>query len=161
MKHWFALIALLLLSGCSSDPVPTITTYPVEVVAGSDINPYQQSSANPVVIRLYQLTDQQMFQQLDFIDLYNSDVERLAANLVSKQVLPIVIPGSTTNQSIDLNKNTLYLAVLAEFADYQSGTTKAVTLLPTEADQYFRVTLAGATVSIEVVTPESSWWQIF
>lgn len=161
MKFGVSLMCLMILTACSSDPTPTITQRSLTVTADASVNPSATSKANPVVVRLYQLKDQQMFKQLAFIDLYNNDVQLLAANLISRQVLPVVMPDSKTSQTIDIDKDTQYLAVLAEFSNYQDGEAKAVSTLPTEDDQYLQISLNDDAVTIEVITPESSWWQIF
>lgn len=95
MKRLILLSLCLLVAACSSsDPAPVVTQYSLTVKADATVNQYNDDQANPVVVRLYQLTDQQLFKQLPFIDLYNNDLQLLAANLVSKQVLPIVLPSS-------------------------------------------------------------------
>ncbi|MCZ4294585.1 MULTISPECIES: type VI secretion system lipoprotein TssJ [Vibrio] len=160
MTKWY-LAAALLLVGCSSDPVPVVSQYTLAIKADEAINPSDSNSANPVVVRLYQLTDVQMFKQLPFIDLYNNDVQLLNANLVSKQILPVVLPNNETKQTIDINKTTQYVAVLVEFVDYQNSEAKAFSTLPLEEDQFLQLHIQGAKASISIVTPESSWWQIF
>ncbi len=148
----------LLLTGCSSDPTPVFSKYDISIKADDSLNYYQNSSANSVVVRLYQLTDKQMFLQLPFIDLYNQDVQLLASNLISKQVLPVVLPNTTQKIQIDVNKNTQYIAVLVEFADYQNSQSKSVTMLPTEEEQYIQLTLTGTKAQLDIITPDSSWW---
>lgn len=160
MSKWY-LAAALLLMGCSSDPVPVVTQYNLNISSDAQINPSDSSAANPVIVRLYQLTDIQMFKQLPFIDLYANDVQLLSANLVSKQVLPVILPDSSTQQTLDINKTTQYVAVLVEFADYQNSQAKAFSTLPIEAEQYLQLNIQGAKASLTVVTPESSWWQVF
>mgnify|MGYP000011437931 CR=1 len=150
-----------MLSACSSDPVAVVTQHTFTVKADNTINQYNDDQANPVVVRLYQLTDQQLFKQLPFIDLYNNDLQLLAANLVSKQVLPVVLPNSTQSLTLDVNKNTQYIAALVEFADYQNSTTKTVQMLPADSEQYLQLTLTGKKAELEVITPDSSWWQVF
>jgi len=160
MTKWLVLLSVFLY-GCSSDPTPAITKYKLVVNADASINQYQNKVSNPVVVRLYQLTDQQVFKQLAFIDLYSNDVQLLGASLVSKQVLPIVLPGSKKDMEIDVNKNTQYIATLVEFANYQNSEPKAVSILPTKSNQYLQLDLTGNKSTLKVVTPESSWWQIF
>ncbi|MFB9215336.1 type VI secretion system lipoprotein TssJ [Vibrio sinaloensis] len=160
MTKWY-LAALLALGGCSSDPAPVISQYNMTVTTDAAVNASENNSANPVVVRLYQLTDVQLFKQLPFIDLYSQDIELLSANLVSKQVLPVVLPSSETQHVLDINKTTQYIAVLVEFVDYQNSVAKAFSTLPTEEEQYLQLTIEGAKASLDVVTPESSWWQVF
>ncbi|MCG9582665.1 type VI secretion system lipoprotein TssJ [Vibrio tubiashii] len=160
MRKWY-LAAVLLLAGCSSDPVPVVSQYNLTIKSDAAMNPSDSNTANPVVVRLYQLTDVQMFKQVPFIDLYSNDVQLLSANLVSKQVLPVILPDTSTEQVLDINKTTQYVAVVVEFVDYQNSETKAFSTLPVQADQYLQLNIQGAKASLEIVTPESSWWQVF
>ncbi|MCC4814948.1 type VI secretion system-associated lipoprotein [Vibrio lentus] len=162
MKHLILLSLCLLIAACSSsDPVPAVTQYSLTVKADATVNQYNDDQANPVVVRLYQLTDQQLFKQLPFIDLYNNDLQLLAANLVSKQVLPIVLPSSEQKLTLDINKNTQYIAALVEFADYQNSTTKTVLMMPSDPEQTLELTITGKKAELAVIQPDSSWWQIF
>ncbi|MDN2667785.1 type VI secretion system lipoprotein TssJ [Vibrio sp. 14N.309.X.WAT.E.F5] len=162
MKRLILLSLCLLISACSSsDPAPVVTQYSLTVKADATVNQYNDDQANPVVVRLYQLTDQQLFKQLPFIDLYNNDLQLLAANLVSKQVLPIVLPSSEQKLTLDINKNTQYIAALVEFADYQNGTTKTVLMMPSDPEQTLELTITGKKAELAVIQPDSSWWQIF
>ncbi|MFM2589848.1 type VI secretion system lipoprotein TssJ [Vibrio sp. TBV020] len=161
MTKWFWPLAALILVGCSSDPVPVVSQYTLAVSSDNTMNPSDSNEANPVVVRLYQLTDAQMFKQLPFIDLYTDDVKLLSANLVSKQVLPVVLPDSNVTQTLDINSTTQYVAVLVEFVDYQNSEAKAFSTLPLEDEQFLQLTIEGAKASLNIVTPDSSWWQVF
>ncbi|MGF1743047.1 type VI secretion system lipoprotein TssJ [Vibrio profundum] len=161
MSKWLAVFSVLLLFGCSSSPAPTSVQYKVSINADKSINQYQSKQSNPVVVRLYQLTDQQQFKQLPFIDLYSDDTKLLGSKLVAKQVLPIIVPNTKKDITINVDKNTRYLAVLAEFANYQNSQSKSVTVLPTKSDQYFQLDIKDNKATIKVITPKSSWWQIF
>ncbi|MEZ8511278.1 type VI secretion system lipoprotein TssJ [Vibrio splendidus] len=162
MKRLILLSLCVLITACSSsEPVAVVTQYSLTVKADATVNQYNDDQANPVVVRLYQLTDQQLFKQLPFIDLYNNDLQLLAANLVSKQVLPIVLPSSEQKLTLDINKNTQYIAALVEFADYQNGTTKTVLMMPSDPEQTLELTITGKKAELAVIQPDSSWWQIF
>jgi len=161
MIRLFLVALSVFIAACSSDPVAVVTQHQFSLTADSSINQYNDDQANPVVVRLYQLTDQQLFKQLPFIDLYSNDLQLLAANLVSKQVLPIVLPNTSQSITLDINKNTQYIAALVEFADYQNSTTKTVLMLPSDTNQYLQLNLSGNKAELEVITPDSSWWQVF
>ncbi|CAH1534179.1 type VI secretion protein [Vibrio harveyi] len=160
MKIWLSLLAFALV-GCSSDPTPVVTQYQLAVSAEKTINPSVNNSTNPVVVRLYQLTDAQQFKQLPFIDLYNDDVSLLGANLVSKQVLPVVMPDSNIKQTLDINKTTQYIGVLVEFAEYDASTATVVTTTPQEEEQYIQLKISGNKAALQTVTPDSPWWDVF
>ncbi|MEZ9233523.1 type VI secretion system lipoprotein TssJ [Vibrio amylolyticus] len=156
-RIWLAFITAFLF-GCSSDPVPTYTTQTFGIKADATINPSSTSEGNPVVVRLYQLTAKQVFLQAPFIDLFNQDEQVLSSSLISKQVLPIVIPSSNTTVEFDLNKDTLFLAVFVEFANYQQSEPKVISALPTEAEQYLQLNLIGNKAAFETITPDTGWW---
>ncbi|WP_428809554.1 type VI secretion system lipoprotein TssJ [Vibrio lamellibrachiae] len=157
--QWLALALLaIFMFGCSSDPVPTYTSHSFAIRADDTINPSNSSKGNPVVVRLYQLNEKQAFLQAQFIELYNQDEQVLSASLISKQVLPIVMPTSTSTIDIDINKNTLFLAVLVEFADYQQSEPKVVSVLPADEEQYLQLNLSGNKAEFEVITPDTGWW---
>lgn len=159
MKRLMLLSLCLMITACSSsDPAPVVTQYSLTVKADTTVNQYNDAQANPVVVRLYQLTDQQLFKQLPFIDLYNNDLQLLAANLVSKQVLPIVLPNSEQQLTLDINKNTQYIAALIEFADYQNSTAKAVLMMPADPEQTLELTITGKKAELASIQPDSSWW---
>ena len=159
MKRLMLLSLCLMITACSSsDPAPVVTQYSLTVKADTTVNQYNNAQANPVVVRLYQLTDQQLFKQLPFIDLYNNDLQLLAANLVSKQVLPIVLPNSEQQLTLDINKNTQYIAALIEFADYQNSTAKTVLMMPGDPEQTLELTITGKKAELASIQPDSSWW---
>ncbi|OIN25659.1 type VI secretion system lipoprotein TssJ [Vibrio barjaei] len=154
-------LLVLSITACSSDPVPVTTAYSMTVNADDTINKYQSDSANPVVVRLYQLASKESFEQSSFITLYNTDHQALGSSLVVKQVLPSVMPDSNQTISLDINKNTQYIAALVEYANYRESNGKAVTAVPTDGESSIALRLSGLNVELDIVAPESSWWQIF
>ncbi|MDN3610128.1 type VI secretion system lipoprotein TssJ [Vibrio ostreicida] len=160
MARWCFVLALFLV-GCSSDPVPVVTQYSLAIKSDKSVNPSESNDSNPVVVRLYQLTDAQMFKQQPFIELYDNDVQLLSANMISKQILPVIIPGSDQTMTLDINKQTQYVAVFVEFIKYQKSSPKAVSMLPTKTDDYLQLTLSGDAAKLEIITPASPWWKLF
>ncbi|MDA0149654.1 type VI secretion system lipoprotein TssJ [Vibrio sp. LaRot3] len=160
MKKWLFPL-LLTLAACSSDPEPVLSKYTLKIDADKAINATDNNATNPVVVRVYQLTDAQQFKQLDFIDLYQDDITLLGDNLISKQVLPVVMPDSKSEQALDINSQTQFIAVLVEFANYESSEAKVVTATPKQTEQFLQLNINGNTVAIEAVTPDSSWWDVF
>ena len=76
-------------------------------------------------------------------------------------MLPIVLPSSEQKLTLDINKNTQYIAALVEFADYQNSTTKTVLMMPSDPEQTLELTITGKKAELAVIQPDSSWWQIF
>lgn len=151
------------MAACSSNPPAFLAPYKVEfnVVPTDDINIYSDDKARPVKVRVYQLNEVGPFKNADFLTLYNKDREVLAASLIDVITLPPVLPGVEQKLILDIQQEARYLAVLAEFANYESTTTKSFIGLvekPDEHPVFIRIT----STKIELTQPvESAWWQIF
>ena len=148
------LFMLLLLTACSSKPEPTPlpTTLALTIRAGSDINPSDMDKAAPLQVRLYELTDSTLFQQADFLSLYLEDTATLQSSLIKKHSLPTVQPDSTQTLNFQLDSATRYVAVLGEFAQYQTAVanvTEAIILNQSNAlilninDNHLRLTTSS------------------
>ncbi len=158
MKLIFSLLMLTQLMACSSDPIPATTSYSLDISADSELNPHMTNNSNPVFVRFYQLKDAQAFNQAAFIDLYNKDTEVLAQSLLSKQVLGAALPGSEQRIQLKIHRDTQFLAVLVEFANYQQGEPKALLILPKSSEQVMFLRLAGMTASLAAAEENKSWW---
>ncbi len=120
----FLISLTCLFSACSSKPAakpPPPTELKVTILAGLDINPTDVGSAAPLQLRLYELKSQDLFNRADFLDIYLQDSVTLQDTLIRKHLLPVVLPDSTTALFFTLDQETRYVAVLAEFARYQSS----------------------------------------
>jgi type VI secretion system VasD/TssJ family lipoprotein len=80
----FALVALGALSACATPPekpLPVNKTLVVE--AGPRINEYN-NAANPIVLRLYQLSSRSEIEGAGFWDIFNEADERLAGAIIDR-----------------------------------------------------------------------------
>ena len=121
----------------------------VDITIGKNVNPYNVNRASPVILRIYQLSNGQLFNDAPFIELYNNDVKVLANELISKKVLPIFKPNSRHKIALELEKEARYVAVLAEFANFKEGKAKATVKLPLNEDFIIDIKVGGLTVTID------------
>lgn len=136
------LMALSLLFACAAppeDPVPVNKTLTVQ--AGPNVNQYN-SSANPIVIRLYQLSGSSEFEAADFWQIFNGDAPELAGIVLDVRSLSPLYPGESRLVALDLEPDVFYLAAFAEFADF--GTQKFRDVVPIDEERLDN----GVTVSI-------------
>lgn len=164
-KYWVTRGVILLFSifitACgSSDTVvfqPSLSVT-VNMEATDDINVFEDNEPRPVILRLYQLEDIGNFKNADFISLYNSDKTVLGGALIDSQVLSPVIPGEKREFVLEVAQQAKFVAVLAEFADYEVATTKAFVALVEEPEES-PITIGISRSKVEISQPvDSSWW---
>ncbi|MBY4677075.1 type VI secretion system lipoprotein TssJ [Marinobacterium arenosum] len=165
MKRLILLSAALwlLLSGCSSQQTSPTMTYklPITVQIDAEVNPYGDGESHPIVLRLYQLTENGAFQNAPFIDLFKKDRQLLGGSLVDVLYLEPQLPGQTQQMEFDIQQQTRYLAVLAEFADYGNASGKSLVQLGQDPQsEPMIISVSGLRVSIDR-EPAKPWWKIF
>lgn len=125
---WIALLAAaLVLTGCSN------TTTKVKGALGfdtkvrlvfdvsSDINPDQMGRPSPLMLRVYELKTATLFERADFIDLFERDKEVLGADFIAKHEMRRITPGDERIEDLVLSNDARYVAVFAEFTQYQDA----------------------------------------
>ncbi len=156
------LLGVMVLSACSSNSPAFLAPYKVEfnVVPTDDINIYSDDEARPVKVRVYQLNEVGPFKNADFLALYNQDREVLGSALIDVITLPPVLPGVSQTLSLDIQQEARYLAVLAEFANYETTSTKSFIGLVEKPDKH-PVFIRITSTKIEMTQPvKSPWWKI-
>lgn len=91
-----------------------------------DINPDANNRPSPVFVRMYELKSPIIFHQADFMSLFNKDKAVLEADFINKQDLKIFVPGDKRESSFVLNKGTKFVALYAEFLQYQNANYKVI-----------------------------------
>lgn len=140
---------VLLLAGCAAQEEPVPVSKTIGIVAGSQINEYNEAS-NPVVLRLYQLSNRTEFEEAGFWDLFNGNDENLAGVTISNQSIGPIYPGEHRVVPFDLLPNSRYLGVFAEFADYENqefGTLVPVDDAVLEAGVSVQISSSGISIS--------------
>ncbi|WP_281558505.1 type VI secretion system lipoprotein TssJ [Thalassomonas sp. RHCl1] len=154
-------IVVFALSGCSSlfekNQVLSLNINIARVVnegdngvPGSD-NTLVEKVSHPISLRLYQLSDDDEFNQLGFIDLYESDRKVLADSLIRSKHLGIFFPSQQHKIKLFLNPATQYIAVLGEFSDYRGGKFKDI--IPVAKLHKLQLSLIAAQSNVFLQTP--------
>ncbi len=160
MRLFTSVLLSIAILGCgSSAPVfqPSIAVT-VNMKAADDINTFDDDIPRPLIIRLYQLKESGAFENAEFVSIYESDSSVLAGSLIDSKVMPPVIPGETRSFTLEVQQETKFIAVFAEFADYEVATSKAVVALVEEPDEN-PIIIRISQAKIEISQPvDSSWW---
>lgn len=95
-------------------------------IVDEDVNPDDNKMSSPVILRLYELKTTKAFENANFIDLYEQDIEVLGKTMLTEQKLKALQPGNKINTSFVLSKETMYIGLYAEFLQYQNAKYKLV-----------------------------------
>ena len=109
-KMWrnsLAAVAVLLLAGCGN-------LVKVGVQSDKDLNTVGSGSSLPVVVRVYQLSDDAAFKSAAFRDLWKKDAEILGPALLSVKEFTMK-PDSKEQLSFPLDAKTKFVAGFAVF----------------------------------------------
>ncbi len=115
------------LTGCSGpEIIPEPTMFPVRLILtpATNINPDYQNRPSPVVIRIYQLSQLDKFNNSDFYALYEQDRSLLSDQLLHREELEL-IPGQNQFKTLQVHRNSRFIAVLAAYRDLDHAQWKA------------------------------------
>ncbi len=107
MRYMVIIICSVLLSACS----PSLT---VNFAASKGLNPDENQQSLPVLVKVYQLTDDQVFKQASFNGLWLQPQQVLGDVYLSDKDV-IVIPDSSKSIDIKAQKGVKYLGFVAVF----------------------------------------------
>jgi type VI secretion system VasD/TssJ family lipoprotein len=105
-RHIVLLAATCLLVACAAEPEPPMpVNKTLSVQAGPNVNQYN-NAANPIVVRLYQLSSRSEFEAADFWGIFNDNAPDLAGVVLDKRSLSPLYPGETRLVAFDLPIDT-------------------------------------------------------
>ncbi|MBW4964209.1 type VI secretion system lipoprotein TssJ [Sulfitobacter sp. CW3] len=149
--------ALFALSACgdaNKKKGPINKTIWVE--AGPNVNQYNDS-ANPIVVRIYQLSSRTEFEAASFWGIFNNDAPDLAGAILDKRSLSPLYPGEKRLVAFDLQPDVFYLAAFAEFSNYETQQFKTVVPMSLDRlDNGVTISVASSGVSIQFRKSEDS-----
>lgn len=143
-------ISLFILTGCASTPKPPIAQISINVQP--NINSYSidksEPEANPVVIRLYELTSNAAFNSNDFLSFFYDYKAALKDELLKSEEFKL-IPNKKLKFNRSLHLNTQYVGVVAEFKNFEHSQWRAITAIPAkESAPEIYILLEGNKVMI-------------
>jgi type VI secretion system protein VasD len=160
-----ALACVLALAACSSSPPPQ-TGIKVNLVASPQINPNSAHQPSPVVVRVYELKNLDQFSAADFFQLYDTDKQYLAQDLISRREVEVK-PGETVTVEAGGPDSaaTRFVGVVAAYSDIQVATWRASVPIvqnqvnePTFNLDVYSLSLAPGPTAHK---PSHPWWRLW
>ncbi len=102
------------------------TDLQISFFVDSDVNPDDNRIPSPLIVRMYELKSPKLFENANFIDIYERDSEVLGDDMITKQKLKPIKPGENKKASFVLSKEARYIGLYAEFLKYKDAKYKLI-----------------------------------
>lgn len=146
-KVILSLSVILILSSCGTTGAPKPIAINLAITASSNLNPDIEERASPIVIRVYQLTQIDTFDNSDFFALYENDKTILAKDLAFREELEIK-PNQSYSRPFDIYPTSKHIAVLAAFRDLDKAQWKSVIEINPLKPPSLKIQLEEFTVNV-------------
>ena len=157
----FILFTLLLVSCTSSsvlreafDPknlLSSKTKLDLNIHSSHDLNPDQNGRPSPVVVRLYSLVSPAIFENSDFVALYQNDQQILGSDFLKREEKNFQ-PDEEFKALLEFNEKAAYVGIMVAYQDIEQSKWRLI--LPLERGEHNYVSLTLAANSILLNQPE-------
>lgn len=146
VKLWVIILLLFVVAGCSGPKVK------VAMSATANLNLNEFDEPLPVVIRLYQLSDNKAFEKAGFEELWKKDLVTLGDALLTKEEM-IINPGTQERLTYPRHDQAKFVGVMAIFRrpggeSWRSVKTVASGFFSRKFSNSVTVSLKGNSVQI-------------
>ncbi len=148
-----ALVAGATLSGCSMFGMGGPATLNATVVAAAQVNPDTHKRPSPVVVRVFELKASTLFEQADFVSLFEKEQAALGAELVSREEF-VMRPGDTKPLIKPLSPDTKFIGVMVAFRELERARWRAVVPVAPGKKNVVSIDLSGITVQALRTSPK-------
>jgi len=122
------LAAALLFTACGSSP-PKPNKARMTFVAQPIVNPDVKGRPSPIVVRVYQLKNNDKYAGADFFALFDDDQKVLGADMVGRDEVEL-IPGESREVQFAVSPDTKFVGVLAAYRDIRNSQWRVVQAAP-------------------------------
>ena len=156
---FFLLTSLVSLVSCTStevirevmDPknfLSTKTKLDLTVNTSSDLNPDQSGRPSPVVVRLYSLVSPTLFENADFVSLYQNDQAVLGADFLRKEEKDFQ-PSEKFSAQLDFNEKANFIGIMVAYQDIEQANWRLTLPLERGKHNYINIKLTADSVLLE------------
>jgi type VI secretion system protein VasD len=145
------LLAAVALPGCSMFGGPAVLN--ANVVASAQVNPDARKRPSPVVVRVFELKAATLFEQADFVSLFEKEQATLGAELVSREEF-VLRPGESKPLSKPLSPDTKFIGVMVAFRELERARWRAVVPVAAGKKNVVSIDLSDITVQAKRTSPK-------
>jgi type VI secretion system protein VasD len=137
-----------MLSGCSFWQNQVDPQLRLNIQAATNINPNVKGKPSPLELRIYQLSDNQAFNQAGFVQIFNDPQGVLKADLLVARQLASVFPGENREVVLPLAAEVRYVGVVAGFSDYREAKNKIIYILSKDHNTSINIDIDSVNISL-------------
>lgn len=146
-----AVLSGLLIAGCGAtaklmEPDPAKVS--IRINSSTDLNPDMMGRASPIVVRIYELKSDDIFNNADFFALYEQDASILGGDMTGRDEMDIP-PGENAAIEKELNIEARYIGVIAAYRDIDNAVWRGSIETPLDETTYIDITLGKLSLSVK------------
>jgi type VI secretion system protein VasD len=141
------------LPGCSMFGFGGPPTLTATSVATAQINPDARKRPSPVVVRVFELKTSTLFEQADFVSLFEKEQAVLGAELVSREEF-VLRPGETKPLTKPLAPETKFIGVMVAFRELERARWRVVVPVVAGKKNVLSIDLDDITVVAKRTSPK-------
>jgi type VI secretion system protein VasD len=145
------LLATTALPGCSMFGGPAVLN--ATVVASAQVNPDARKRPSPVVVRIFELKAPTLFEQADFVSLFEKEQATLGPELISREEF-VLRPGDTKPLVKPLSPDTKFVGVMVAFRELERARWRAVVPVAAGKKNVVSIDLSDITVQAKRTSPK-------
>ncbi len=126
------------------------TSLDITVSAASDVNADEKGRAAPILVRVYELKSEAVFETADYFSLQNNDKAVLGGDLLTREEF-IFRPGDTKTIRRKSHPDLTVIAVLAGYRELANSDWRAVQkIAPAPESVWYRVVLPANKSKLQI-----------
>lgn len=141
------LMLALSLIGCESTTESSVS-FTYQIKAASDINPDFKGTPSPVVVRIYQLTNDVNFINASYESLFENDRQALGAEYLTHDEY-LVHPNSITPIKLEVSENVKHLGIAVGYRSIEMINWRSIIDINENQSWYDFLQSHGIEVQIE------------
>ncbi|TOB68436.1 type VI secretion system lipoprotein TssJ [Vibrio parahaemolyticus] len=144
----FLLFIFLVLMGCSAANLVVDPYADLEITANHNINPDSNGRPSPVVVYVFELTSNTLFESQDFFSIYEENEKVLGPDLVNKYEISLT-PGQKEIYQASMSPKTEYLGIVAAFRDIENSNWRQVIKVDKTGYNTYQISLEDLSLVVQ------------
>ena len=155
VQIFFSLLLCAVITGCGAtkgvvdkafgDDPPKVV---IRIKTDSDVNPDRTGRASPIVLRIYELKSDDIFNNADFFALYEEDATIRGDDMNAREEMEIP-PDELIEIEKELDMEVRHIGVMAAYRELDNAVWRGSIDTPPDETTYIDITVGRLTLSVD------------